>query len=89
MFELPCTGGVYLAILGLIAKNAYAMAIPYLLLYNIIFVLPLVIILLAVSFGFSAEKAEKLRLEKRKWLRLVIGIAMIALGVAMLSGMLG
>ena len=89
MFELPCTGGVYLAILGLIAKNAYAMAIPYLLLYNIIFVLPLIIILLAVSFGFSAEKAEKLRLEKRKWLRLVIGIAMIALGVAMLSGMLG
>src|SRR3989344_9002608 len=89
MFELPCTGGIYLAILSLIAKNAYAMAVPYLLIYNLIFVLPLLIILLAVSFGFSAEKAEKLRLEKRKWLRLVIGIAMIALGVAMLAGVLG
>ena len=89
MFELPCTGGVYLAILSLIARNAYAMAVPYLLLYNIIFVLPLIIILLAVSFGFSAEKAEKLRLEKRKWLRLVIGIAMIALGAAMLAGVFG
>lgn len=89
MFELPCTGGIYLAILSLIAKNAYAMAVPYLMLYNLIFVLPLIIILLAVYFGFSAEKAEKLRLEKRKWLRLIMGIAMILLGVAMLAGVLG
>lgn len=86
MFELPCTGGVYLAILSLIAKNAYSSAIPYLLLYNLIFILPLVIILLAVYFGVSAEKAEKLRVEKRKWLRLIMGLVMLALGLAMLLG---
>lgn len=89
LFELPCTGGVYLAILSLIAKNAYALAIPYLLLYNFIFVLPLIIILLVVYFGVSAEKAEKLRVEKRKWLRLVIGLAMVLLGLAMLLGWFG
>jgi len=86
MFELPCTGGVYLAILTLIAKNAYNLAIPYLLLYNLIFVLPLIIILLAVYFGVSAEKAEKLRVEKRKWLRLIMGLVMLGLGLAMLLG---
>ena len=86
LFELPCTGGVYLAILSLIAKNAYNLALPYLLLYNLIFVLPLAIILLAVYFGVSAEKAEKLRVEKRRWLRLVMGLVMLALGVAMLLG---
>lgn len=89
LFELPCTGGVYLAILTLIAKNAYALAIPYLLLYNLIFVLPLMIILFAVYFGFSAEKAEKLRVEKRKWLRLIMGLIMVALGLAMLTGFFG
>ena len=87
--ELPCTGGVYLAILSLVAKNAYTLAVPYLLLYNLIFVLPLVIILLAVYFGVSAEKAEKLRVEKRKWLRLIMGLAMIGLGLAMLLGWFG
>lgn len=89
LFELPCTGGVYLAILTLIAKNAYAMAVPYLLLYNLIFVLPLVVILLAVYFGVSADKAEKLRVEKRKWLRLAMGLVMIMLGLAMILGFLG
>ncbi|MBI2047368.1 hypothetical protein HYT26_04385 [Candidatus Pacearchaeota archaeon] len=89
MFELPCTGGIYLAILSLIAKNAYAMAVPYLLLYNLIFVLPLIIILLAVYFGMPAGHAEKFRLEKRKWLRLIMGIVMIALGAAMLAGVFG
>lgn len=87
--ELPCTGGVYLAILSLIAKNAYSMAVPYLLLYNLIFVLPLIVILLAVYFGVSAERAEKLRVEKRKWLKLIMGLVMIALGVAMLLGVFG
>jgi cytochrome c biogenesis protein CcdA len=89
LFELPCTGGVYLAILSLIARNAVASAIPYLLLYNLIFVLPLFIILFVVYFGFSAEKADKLRVEKRKWLRLVMGLVMLAIGIAMLSGVFG
>lgn len=89
LFELPCTGGVYLAILSLIAKNAYASAVPYLLLYNLIFVLPLVIILLAVYFGMSAQKAEQARVKQRKWLRLIMGLVMIALGLSMFLGWLG
>lgn len=89
LFELPCTGGVYLAILSLIAKNAYSSAVPYLLFYNLIFVFPLLIILLTVYFGFSARKAEEIRVKERKWLRLVMGLAMIILGLAMLLGWFG
>lgn len=89
LFELPCTGGVYLAILSLIAKNALASAIPYLLLYNFIFVLPLLIILFVVYFGVSAQKADKLRVEKRRWLRLAMGLVMVLLGLAMLLGWFG
>jgi cytochrome c biogenesis protein CcdA len=86
-FELPCTGGVYLAVLSLLANNETQLqAIPYLLLYNFIFVLPLFIILGLVYFGFSAGKMESLREEKRKWLRLLLGLGALVLGILMLLG---
>jgi cytochrome c biogenesis protein CcdA len=60
--------------------------IPYLLLYNIIFVLPLLIILIIIYKGIPPEKVERWRLEKRKHFRLIIGIIMILLGMIMLTG---
>lgn len=87
MVELPCTGGVYLAILGLLSsKMTMLQGIPYLFLYNVIFVLPLLIILFAIYRGLPPEAAEKWRLEKRRWMKLTIGLMMIALGVIMLLG---
>lgn len=85
-FELPCTGGVYIAILGLLANNQKIQAIPYLLLYNLIFVLPLFIILGLVYFGISAKQMEEWRTKNRKWLRLVLGVGSLILGVLMLLG---
>jgi cytochrome c biogenesis protein CcdA len=87
IFELPCTGGIYLAILGLMSKTVtFSEGLPYLILYNFIFVLPLIAILLIVSFGFSPETVNSWRLENRRVLRLGIGFAMIAIGAVMLSG---
>lgn len=86
-FELPCTGGVYLAILSLLAARETQLAgIPYLLLYNLIFVLPLFIILGLVYFGISAKQMEEWRTKNRKWLRLVLGLGCVVLGVLMLWG---
>lgn len=85
LFELPCTGAVYLEILSLLAdKNSLAQAILYLLVYNLIFVMPLLVILLAVYFGLPPEKIEKWRQEQRRWLRLAVGLVMIGLGGLML-----
>ena len=87
MVELPCTGGVYLAILGLIGERmTLAEGIPYLLFYNLIFVLPLVLILLLVFWGGTPERMEAFRTGGRRWVRLVMGIIMVALGAAMLLG---
>lgn len=87
MFELPCTGGVYLAVLGLLAdKMTRVDAIPYLILYNIIFVLPLLLILAVVYFGISPDKVEKWRVERRGWMRLIMGLFMVLLGAIMLLG---
>ncbi|OPY39082.1 MAG: Cytochrome C biogenesis protein transmembrane region [Methanoregula sp. PtaU1.Bin051] len=87
MVELPCTGGVYLAILGLLGdRMTLAEGIPYLLLYNLIFVLPLILILLVVYWGGTPERMEAYRAGSRRRVRLLIGIVMVALGVAMLAG---
>lgn len=87
MVELPCTGGVYLAILGLIGdRMTIVEGIPFLLLYNLIFVLPLLLILLGVYWGGTPERMEVYRAGSRRWVRLLIGLVMVALGAAMLLG---
>lgn len=83
--ELPCTGGPYLAITTLLAKIGFSLNVFLLLaLYNLIFVLPLIVILLLVYFGTNTKKISKWKNEQKKWMRLFIGIVMIALGVLLI-----
>jgi cytochrome c biogenesis protein CcdA len=90
IFELPCTGGIYLAILGLMSRSYTLMeGLPYLILYNFIFVLPLILILLLVAYGLSPERANEWRVRHRRTLRLIVGLAMIAIGVIIFSGWIG
>lgn len=87
MFELPCTGGIYLAILAMLANTVTkATAIYYLVIYNLMFVLPLIIILLAVTFGMKAEHIENWRQSKKNWMRLAMGLVLVGLGIALLLG---
>lgn len=82
--ELPCTGGPYLAITALFAKIGFNPTIlGYLLFYNFIFVLPLIVILILAYFGLATKKLEEWRKKNRKWMRLFTGIVMIALGVVL------
>ncbi len=85
LVELPCTGGVYFAILSMLALGSTQTAILDLLLYNLVFVLPLFIILILFNFGYTAEKMEEWRLGRRKYMKLLMGIVMIALGMIMLK----
>lgn len=78
--ELPCTGGPYLAITAILAQSFEMQAFLYLLLYNFIFVLPLLAILLMIYFGVSTLKLKRWRQGKRKWMNLASGLLMIMLG---------
>lgn len=78
--ELPCTGGPYLAITAILAQSFDMQAFLYLLLYNFIFVLPLLVILLMIYFGVATLKLKRWRQEKRKWMNLASGLLMILLG---------
>ncbi len=89
LFLLPCTSGPYLIILGLLAHSATkGYALFLLLLYNFIFILPMLIITLAIYFGFTTtEEAEKWRTGKLKTLHLIAGIIILLLGIGMFTAM--
>ncbi len=82
--ELPCTGAPYLAILGMLSKGEYAAGIPLLLLYNLVFVLPLFVIIGLVYFGYTSKMLEKWRKENRGMMRLGIGLFLLMLGAYMI-----
>lgn len=85
MFELPCTGGIYLSIISMISmKSNMSQALGYLFFYNIAFVLPLLIILILVTFGFPPERVNEWRLEQRRALRGIIGLVLIGFAVFIL-----
>lgn len=83
MVELPCTGGIYVAILGLLSTTP-SLAIPYLLVYNLAFVAPLIVLSLLMHYGLSNEKLEKWRRKNRRFMRLSMGLLMIILGIIMI-----
>lgn len=78
--ELPCTGGPYLAILVFLSQNFNFTAFLWLILYNIIFVLPLLVILLMVHFGLKIQNLKRWKQNNRTYMRLATGIILIALG---------
>ena len=85
LVELPCTGGVYLGVLGLLAGGAMADALPLLVLYNLCFVLPLALIVGAVALGLAPSAVDEWRGARRRAVLGVSGFVMIALGAAVLA----
>ncbi|OHA15880.1 MAG: hypothetical protein A3H57_01010 [Candidatus Taylorbacteria bacterium RIFCSPLOWO2_02_FULL_43_11] len=82
LFEFPCTGGPYLLILGLLHDSrTYTSGLLYLLLYNLIFVMPLLVILLLVSDKTLLQKAEDWKKGAAGKGKFYSGLAMIFLAI--------
>ena len=85
-----CTGGIYISILGLMGREMMVMAgLPWLVLYNLVYILPLMLITLLVAYGISPERADSMRAEYKRTLRMVIGVILVALGAVILLGWMG
>lgn len=83
--EFPCTGGPYLVVLGMLHDSGtYLRGLGYLFLYNLIFVLPLVVILLLASEQSLMEKVKAWKRSNAGNMHLYGGLAAIAIGVLIL-----
>lgn len=84
--EFPCTGGPYLLVLGLLHDHeTFWSGFGYLIWYNLIFVLPLGVILLVASNRALLERVREWRKEKGNAMRIWTGVIMLALGVAIFA----
>jgi cytochrome c biogenesis protein CcdA len=82
---LPCTGPIYLTMLDLIA-DVPSRTVFYLIVYNVFYALPLFVIFALVYKETSSEEVEAWRQGKRKYMKLIAGVVMVAIGIAMLIG---
>jgi cytochrome c biogenesis protein CcdA len=82
LLELACTGQVYLPtisfVVGIPQMRGYAIA--YLLLYNLVFVLPLLAVLLLAVYGVSAKQFQDWFVENAARSKLIMSVLFVLLG---------
>ena len=89
LFLLPCTAGPLILATGRLSDLTILAAIPWLLYYNLIFILPMIIITLIVFFGLKeVEEVAGWKERNIKILHLISGILLFLVGLAILAGWL-
>ena len=89
IFLLPCTIGPYIVASGLLSELGVIQAIPWLLYYNLLFVIPMIAIVALVYLGF--EKIDDISGWKErniKRLHLIAGSLLFLVGLSLLIGWL-
>jgi cytochrome c biogenesis protein CcdA len=78
--EFPCSGGVYVGIVVLLASKAYLYdGLFYLVLYNLMFVVPLVLLLVLAGNVSILLEMDRLRVVNRRRMKLLSGLFLIVL----------
>lgn len=82
LFLVPCASGPYVVILGMLAEKVNTgKTLSLLVLYNFIFVLPMLLITFGMYFfNTKLSKLEKMRKENLRVLHFVAGAIMLAVG---------
>lgn len=83
IFLLPCSSWPYFTILWFLSsqsKELHSRWFIYLIVYNLIFILPMLIISLLVGFGrASVDKLAKIKHNNTKLIHLIVGLLMLGL----------
>jgi len=78
--ELPCTGAPYLAIITILRIDFNLIAFGLMVLYNLIFVAPLIIILGMIVGGTKISDVSKWKEDSKGTMRLFMGMLLVGLG---------
>lgn len=89
LFLLPCTIGPYIIASGLLANLGIIGALPWLIYYNLLFVLPMAVIVGLVYWGFKeVDEISGWKERNIRKLHLVAGALLFLVGLALLMGWL-
>jgi cytochrome c-type biogenesis protein len=79
---VPCSGAVYLAVLALLtAQTTFAAGVGYLVLYNVVFVAPLVVLLALAASPPVYRRLARWQLHQRLALKLATSVVTISVGL--------
>jgi len=88
-FLTPCMIGPYLVASSLLQNINIISAILWLLLYNLIIIMPMIVITLIIYFGFTTvDSVYGWREKNLKLLHLITGIILVLIGIALVTGIL-
>ncbi len=83
---VPCTGGIYLGVLSLLAgQSTYGTGVAYLLVYNLTFVTPLLAVLALATSRRALGRLARWPVSHGASLKTALGAAMVALGLLSLG----
>lgn len=83
---VPCSGAVYLAVLSLLSLQPSALVgFAYLILYNLMFILPLVALLIAASARPTLNRLAHWNLHHKEGVRLALGASVVGMGLLILA----
>lgn len=83
--SVPCSGGIYAAITALLAsRTTYLVGFLHLVVYNLMFVTPLIILLILAIHPYTLVKLGTWQQKHKRIQKLVMGAFMIVIGVVIL-----
>ncbi len=84
MCAVPCSGALYVGVLALIASAPLGARLGWLVLYNVMFIAPLVALLALVANRRSLNRVAHWTIHRRTTTKLLMGGATVLLGFAIL-----
>ena len=86
LFLLPCTIGPYIILGGMLSFMQIVETLPVLLLYNVIFISPMLLITLVVYGGLSGvEDVQRWKDRHIRAMHLIAGLLILGIGVLMIG----
>ena len=78
---VPCSGGIYVSVLAMLSTQEAVVGATLLIAYNIMFVLPLVLVLAVATNRRTFRAVARWQIDHRDTVKVVLGGMMIALGL--------
>jgi cytochrome c biogenesis protein CcdA len=83
IFATPCMLPLYVGTTAVIARSGLSMTavLGYFLYYNLIFVMPLIVILMVMIGGKRVVEMKEWEHKNTVWMRFVLGMALVVMGI--------
>ncbi len=87
-FSTPCMLPLYVGTATVIARSGLPMALvlAYFLYYNLIFILPLIVVLAVMGAGKEVVAMKEMEHKYGRWMRLVMGVVLAVVGYLIVFG---